>query len=161
MERLKECIDWLAAKPDSIFIGQGLFAGTKLSAAFADVPKERKIEFPVAEDLQLGVSIGLSLEGFVPVSVFPRTNFLLCAMNQLANHLDVIRDYSDYRPKVIVLTQAGLVTPLNPGPQHVVADGYWIEDFAKLFRNVHVRESNGLPTYQAAYEQEDSTVIVE
>ena len=39
----------------------------------------------------MGLSLGLALQGFVPVSIYPRIDFLLSATNQLVNHLDKIR----------------------------------------------------------------------
>ena len=46
------------------------------------------IELPVAEEMQMGMSFGMSLDGTIPISIYPRWNFLLCAINQLVNHLD-------------------------------------------------------------------------
>lgn len=62
---LKEAMTWLGRQPNVIFLGQGVgCGGTKMSADFEDVPAEKRIEMPVAENFQLGVSIGLALEGF-------------------------------------------------------------------------------------------------
>ena len=65
------------------------------------MPSKKKIETPVFEDAQMGMSIGLSLEGFIPITCFPRFDFLILAMNQLVNHLDKIRFMSrgEMRPK--------------------------------------------------------------
>jgi len=129
---------------------------------FDGVPDCRKIEFPIAEGLQLGISIGLSLEGFVPVSCFPRLNFLLCAMDQLVSHLDKLPLYSDYRPKVIVRTAVGSRVPLDAGPQHT---GDCSEALASMLETVvcrRVKEEEHAPSiYQAAYARQGSTLIVE
>lgn len=86
---LSEAMTWLGQQPDTLFLGQGVRCGGPAGAtSFENVPQEKRIEFPVAEDLQLGVAIGLALEGFVPVSYFPRIDFLLCACPQLVLHLD-------------------------------------------------------------------------
>ena len=46
----KESMEWLAGKPDTLFIGQGVGAtGTKMSGDFASIDPKRRIEFPVAE----------------------------------------------------------------------------------------------------------------
>lgn len=113
---LKDAFNYLAAQPNVLFIGQ--MHGTRMAAALADVPAEKKIELPVVEELQMGMGIGLALEGFLPVLIYPRCDFLLRAMDQLVNHLDRIPLYSAYRPKVIVFTAVGSKTPLDAGPQH-------------------------------------------
>ena len=45
----------------------------------------------------MGMTTGLALAGAVPVSIFPRWNFLLCAMSQLVNHLDKLQAMSNGR----------------------------------------------------------------
>ena len=52
-----------------------------------DIP-DQLVELPVAEEMQMGMSLGLALDGKVPISIFPRWNFLLCGMNQLVYHID-------------------------------------------------------------------------
>ena len=88
-QRLKEAMNWLAAQPDTIFLGQAVrYGGTGCYESLTEVPDHKKIEFPIAENFQIGVSTGLAMQGFVPVSVIPRWNFLLCATDQIINHLD-------------------------------------------------------------------------
>lgn len=174
---LKEAMTWLGQRPDVLFLGQGVGCpGTKMSADFEDVPAEKRLEFPVAEELQLGVSIGLALEGFVPVSVFPRVNFLWRAADQLVNHLDKLPLYSDYRPKVIVRTAVGSKQPLDAGPQHTGDYTLGLEAALKkvrvcrLYGDGRVHEPAKLPSwlksdptqvYRLAYECSDSTLVVE
>ena len=43
---------------------------------FESIPKNKLYELPVAEEMQLGISNGLALNGHIPVSIFPRWNFL-------------------------------------------------------------------------------------
>lgn len=115
----------------------------------------------------MGISIGLALEGFIPVSVFPRYNFLIVAANQLVNHLDKIANMSQgkLRPKVIIKTMVGSIRPLNAGVQHS-------SDFTAAFRslltnNVVVEDLTEpemiFPAYKQALEREDgkSTLLVE
>jgi len=51
----------------------------------------------------------MALTGLVPVSIFPRWNFVLCAINQLVNHLDKVQAMSNggYKVKAIVRTAIG------------------------------------------------------
>ena len=37
--------------------------------------KKKKIEMPVFEDVQMGLSLGMALNGYVPISCFPRFDF--------------------------------------------------------------------------------------
>jgi pyruvate/2-oxoglutarate/acetoin dehydrogenase E1 component len=62
--------------------------GTAMSNTLKGVDPQRLIELPVAEELQMGMTTGMALAGLVPVSLFPRWNFLLCGISQLVNHLD-------------------------------------------------------------------------
>lgn len=162
-EMLTEAMNWLGYRSDTLFLGQAVACeGTRLSASLRDVPANCKIEFPVAENLQLGVSLGLSLEGFVPVSIFPRWNFLLSATDQLLNHLDALPLYSDYRPRVLIRTAVGSKWPLDPGPQH---DGDFTAAFRTMCRTIMVLRLGAaedvLPAYQHAYESGGSALLVE
>ena len=38
--------------------------------------------------MQMGMTLGLSMDHNVTISIFPRLNFLLCGMSQLINHID-------------------------------------------------------------------------
>lgn len=160
---MKEAMMWLGEQPDTLFLGQGIgCGGTKMSKDFEGVPAEKRIEMPVAENLQLGISIGLALEGFVPVSVFPRVNFLLCAMDQLVNHLDKLPMYSGYKPKVIIRTAVGSKEPLDAGPQHT---GDYVDSLKQMLTTVTVHRlppgDNYLSEYQGAYRAKGSTLVVE
>jgi len=103
-EELKRSMEWLADHEDSIFLGQAVAVpGTAMSNTLKDVQSNKLIELPVVEEMQMGMTIGLALDGYVPVSIYPRWNFLLLAMNQLVNHLDRMPQISNnrYRPKAI------------------------------------------------------------
>ena len=87
-DELKRAMEWLAGHDDTIFLGQAVAVpGTAMSNTLTGIAQEKLIEFPVAEEMQMGMSLGLALAGQVPISIYPRWNFLLLAMNQLVNHL--------------------------------------------------------------------------
>ncbi len=147
----------------SIFMGQGVGnPGTTMSDTFRDVPQGQLLEMPVAEDMQMGMAIGMALEGKLPVCVFPRWNFLICAANQLVNHLDRLPLYSGYKPKVIIRTAVPSSKPFDPGPQH---DDDFTRPFAMMLRTVSVvrlvSPSMIVPAYQKALQAEESTILVE
>lgn len=166
-DKLVEAMKFLSEKEDTIFLGQGLqYGGIAISNSFKEIPQSKKMEMPVAENLQLGLSIGLALEGYVPVSVFPRWNFLILAADQLVNHLDklVLMTDGQYKPKVIIRVASGTKYPINPQEQHL---GDFTEPFRLMLKNINVvklnDENNIINEYKKAYERKDgiSTILVE
>jgi len=86
-DELKRAMDWLGEKPDTLFLGQAVeYDGTAMTNTIRDVNINKKLEMPVNEDMQMGMTIGMALNGTVPISFFPRWNFLLLASNQIVNH---------------------------------------------------------------------------
>lgn len=155
----------LAADPRVLFLGQNVcYDGNVMFKDLEGVPMDRRLELPVAEEMQMGMSIGLSLQGYRPVSIYPRMDFLLLAMNQLVNHLDKLEAMSrgQYRPKVIIRTKVGARTPLDAGPQHTQDH---VEAFRRMLTNVGVirlrRLDQAVPVYQAALDSVISTLVVE
>ncbi len=109
----------LAADPRVYFLGQQV-AAEDFYGTLREVPLDRRIEMPVAEEMQMGISIGMALEGLRPVSIYQRMDFLPRAMDQLVNHLNLIEKLSHgkFNPKVIIRTTIGPTGPLYPGLQH-------------------------------------------
>jgi pyruvate/2-oxoglutarate/acetoin dehydrogenase E1 component len=166
-DELQRAMEWLGSKENTFFLGQAVeYAGTAITNTLKPVPKHKLLEVPVAEDMQMGISIGLALNNIVPISIFPRWNFLLLATNQIVNHLDKISQMSKpaYIPKVIIRTSIGSEIPLHPQHQHV---GDFSEAFKLMCKNVSIvrlDESNQIfPEYIKAYTREDgmSTILVE
>src|SRR4051812_9908032 len=61
-DSLCDAMSLVAQKPNAIFMGQGVGnPGTTMSDTFRDVPAGQKLEMPVAEDMQMGMAIGMSL----------------------------------------------------------------------------------------------------
>jgi len=109
----------LAKNPKVMFVGQQV-ASENFYNTLTDIPMNRRTEFPVAEELQLGMSIGLALEGWFPISIYQRMDFLPRAMDQLVNHLNLIPKMSRdiFNPKVLIRTTVGTKTPFDVGEQH-------------------------------------------
>ena len=155
----------LAADPRVLFLGQNVcYDGNVMFKDLEGIPMDRRLELPVAEEMQMGMSIGLSLQGFIPVSLYPRMDFLLLAMNQLVNHLDKMDAMSrgQYRPKVIIRTKVGARAPLDAGPQHTQDH---VEAFRLMLTNVNVlrltRLDLAMPSYKSALYSVNSTLVVE
>jgi len=166
-DEIKSSMEWLARDPRTVFIGQAVeVPGTAMSNTVKDIPIARRIELPVAEELQMGMSIGLALQGQVPVSIYPRWNFLLLAANQLVNHLDKIgvMSNSGYQPRVIIRTSIGSQRPLHPQFQHV---GDFTESLRLMCTTVEVVRLDEprqiFPAYERALLRDDgrSTLLVE
>ena len=114
----------------------------------------------------MGISTGMALDGFVPVTMFPRFDFFILACNQLVNHLDKMRDMSkgEMTPRVIIRVAVGTKTPIDAGPQHTQNH---TEAFRKMLTEVNVVEilepEDVFPAFKEAYERSDSksTLIIE
>ena len=120
-EELKKSMNYLAKDERTIFLGQAVkVPGTAMSNTFKGINSNKLIELPVAEEMQMGITIGFALNGNIPVSIYPRWNFLLLAMNQLVNHLDIFEIMTEgfHRPRQIIRTAIGSTYPLNGGYQH-------------------------------------------
>jgi pyruvate/2-oxoglutarate/acetoin dehydrogenase E1 component len=166
-DALKEAMNWLAAQEKTIILGQAVcYAGTGCYDSLTEVPANKKMEFPVAENFQIGVSTGLALNGFIPVSVVPRWNFLLCATDQIVNHLDKMKAMSSgaCTPNVIIRVAVGSEKPVDPQDQH---KGNFAQAFRLMCKNIDIVElhyvNDILPAYKAAYNRTDgkSTILVE
>jgi len=158
-------MEWLGEQNDTIFIGQAVeYAGTGMTNTLKDVSPEKLMEMPVNEDMQMGITNGLAMNGYVPVSIYPRWNFLLLGVNQLINHLDKLPMISDYKTKAIIRTAIGSERPLHPQWQHV---GDYTEAFEMMLTNVEVirldEPEQIFEAYQKAYNRTDgkSTILVE
>jgi len=155
----------LSEIPNSIFIGQQVgFKVDDFYGTLKDIPAEKRLEMPITEELQLGMSLGLSLENYLPISIFQRMDFLPRACDQLVNHLDLIEELSRnaFCPKVIVRVTIGSVAPINTGLQH---SKDLTEGFSKLLRNIKVMKvttpEEVREAYKFARETNRSTIIVE
>jgi pyruvate/2-oxoglutarate/acetoin dehydrogenase E1 component len=164
-DELKRSMEWLGEQNDTIFIGQAVeYAGTGMTNTLKDVSPEKLMEMPVNEDMQMGITNGLAMNGYVPVSIYPRWNFLLLGVNQLINHLDKLPMISDYKTKAIIRTAIGSERPLHPQWQHV---GDYTEAFEMMLTNVEVirldEPEQIFEAYQKAYNRTDgkSTILVE
>ena len=152
----------LAADPRTVFVGQSVrYDGAAIYHSLDGVPMEKRLEFPVVENLQLGYCTGLSLAGKLPICIYPRMDFMLLAMDALVNHLDKLPLYG-WRPKVIIRCRVGQKTPLDAGPQHTQN---YTRPFQLILHNIRVDEVRTprevTAAYDRAYAWPDSTLIVE
>jgi len=130
-EAIKKSMENLAQNTKVLFIGYNLIHGSRAYGSLKDIPSNKIIETPVAENLMAGLSTGLAIEGFRPVLIFERHDFMLNALDGLVNHLDKLKGLSngEYSPPVIIRAIVGSKAPINPGPQHM-------QDFTEAFKKM-------------------------
>tara|TARA_R110000803_G_scaffold45587_4_gene96009 strand:+ start:2865 stop:3401 length:537 start_codon:yes stop_codon:yes gene_type:complete len=166
-EEIVKAMSMLADNPKTIFIGQAVeYEGTGLYDSLSHIPKDKRMELPVAEYLQSGLANGMAIEGLIPVSTFPRWNFLLMGTDQIVNHLDKFKSMSNGKltPRVIIRVAVGSEQPVDPQCQH---KGNFAEAFRNMTTNTEIIELNEaediLPAYTKALNREDNvnTILVE
>ena len=166
-DELKRSMEFLAQDSRTVFIGQAVeVPGTAMSSTIIDIPLGKRLELPVAEEMQMGMTLGMGLQGLIPVSIYPRWNFLLLAINQLINHIDKIDIMSGggYRPKLIIRTGIGSERPLHPQHQHV---GDFTEAVLRMCTTIEVlrleEPEDIFPSYEKALMRGDrrNTILVE
>lgn len=166
-DELKKAMSLLAEHPKTIFIGQAVqYEGTGLYDSLKHLPDNKRIELPVAEYFQTGLANGMAIEGMIPVSTYPRWNFLLMGVDQIVNHLDKFKTMSNgkLQPKVIIRVAVGSERPVDPQCQH---KGNFSDAFRSMLKNTEVIEliepEDILPAYEKALNREDgvNTILVE
>lgn len=162
---LVAAMNWLGQQDQTLFIGQAVrYAGTGMYDSLTEVPDHKKFEFPVAENFQMGYCTGLALNSFVPVAIYPRWNFLLCAADQIVNHLDKLSSMSSGQcfPKVIIRVAKGTERPVDPQDQH---KGDFADAFQLMCKSIEIvrlkTPEQIVPAYQRAYNSKHSTILVE
>src|SRR5210317_666652 len=115
LDALTESMKLVMDDPSTIFIGQQIvYYGNPMSKTIEGLPKERMIETPVMEEVQMGMTLGMGMAGKSVVSFYPRWDFVICAANQLVNHIDKINIMSDgeWNPTLLIRVGKGSDTPL-------------------------------------------------
>ena len=152
-DAFKSTMEWAATQEKVLFMGQAVgVPGTFMFNTLKDVSEDKRIELPVSESFQMQMTIGAAFAGYVPVSIFPRLNFLMLAMGDLSNIVDKLPDiYGPNYPKMIIRSAVGPDSPVHPGHQHI---GDFTEGFQKIFKNLEVvkieNAEDVLPAYQKA-----------
>ncbi|MGV8151742.1 MAG: hypothetical protein ACP5OG_01550 [Candidatus Nanoarchaeia archaeon] len=146
-EAVKFSMEELAKDPKTLFIGYNLKHGSMAYGSLKNISHEKIIETPVAENLMAGLATGLAIEGFKPILIFERHDFMLNALDGLVNHLDKLNilSHGQYNPDVTVRAIIGSNSPINPGPQHN-------QDFTKMFAGIFK---------MPVYDPKDSSEVLE
>jgi len=163
-EEVVKSMEILSKDERTIFLGQNTLYDGQMYGTLTTISKDKIIEMPIAEDMQMGISIGLALQGYIPITIYERMDFLLLAMNQLINHLDKLEQMSngEFKPIVIVRTIIGTKKPLYPGLQHcqdhteVIKAGLTNINIIKLEKS-----SDIVGEYTKALNSDKSTILIE
>ena len=159
---------YLSEHPKIIFVGQAInYPGTAVTRQLENIPIEKKLEFPVAEDLQAGFCLGLALDGYIPICIYPRFNFALLAVNQIVNHIDkwilMTHDRSNFT-KIIFKIVIGSDVPLDPGHQHKADYTIPFKQMCDYIEVVELSNAEDVfPAYKKALDRDStrSTILVE
>ena len=164
-DELIRSMEWLSEKDNTIFLGQSVsYSGNAIFNTLKTLPEEKRLELPVFEEIQMGISTGMALEGYVPISCYPRFDFLMRAMDSLVNHLDKFQMMTEcnWKPKVILRTSIGSTTPLNGGVQHTQD---YTEPFRQILKEVKVvmldEPEDIFTEFKNAYDRDGSTLLIE
>jgi pyruvate/2-oxoglutarate/acetoin dehydrogenase E1 component len=164
-DALTNSMTFLGEQPDTVFIGQQLlWHGNPMSTTIGNVSKDKMIEVPVMEESQMGMSLGMAMAGDFVITFYPRWDFLICATNQLVNHVDKINLMSQgkWDTDMIIRLGKGSDKPLDPGHQH---RGNYLAEFKSMCPNINFHDLNKWndieEIYKNAYEKGGIHVIVE
>lgn len=162
---LKKSMEYLAKNKKTFFIGQAVeVPGTAMTNTLKDINKKKLLELPVTEEMQMGITIGMLMNGYIPISIFPRWNFLLLAMNQLINHLDKLPEMTNnyYSSKAIIRTGIGSQRPLNPQSQHIGDFTRSVKMMTDSITVVKLKDPKHIfSEYKKALNRKNSTILVE
>ena len=163
-DRLCESMRLLARDKKRVFIGYNVLHGGRANGTLNDIPDSQLIETPVAENLVLGLAIGMAIDGWKPVVWIERFDFMLNASDAIVNHLDKLTEISagEFSPAVIIRTcVGGSKNPLFSGPTHT-------QDLTESFSpmvgfNVHPLKTPGavISNYILAAQSDQSWMMVE
>ena len=164
-DELIRSMEWLSEKDDTVFLGQSVsYSGNAIYNTLSTLPQEKMIELPVFEEVQMGMRTGLALEGYTPISCFPRFEFLMRGMDALVNHLDKVQYMTEsvFQPKVIIRTSIGAKFPLDGGLQHTRDYTQMMKDNLTEINVVLLNEPEEIfPVFEDAYKRDSSSMIIE
>ena len=161
-EGITKAMTNLSQKKDTVFLGEGIINAGRIYGTMEGVDLKKCIEFPIAENLIVGSAIGLAIEGFRPVVIFQRMDFMLCAADAIINHLSIIPKMSGDRINLPVIIRAIIGSQkesFNVGAQH----NKDLTDMFKPWIHTHVFKK-GMDIqhyYHIAYDCKNPVLMIE
>ena len=164
-EEIKKSMKFLGKNKNTLFLGQSVSVpGNLLFDSLNKVNNKKKIELPIFEETQMGISIGLALNGFIPITCYPRFDFFILSLNQTINHLDKIKDISsnEFNPFVIIRVLVGSKKPIDAGLQHTQNYCREIESMCKNIKVIDLQKKEKIfKSYKECFKKKISTIFVE
>ncbi|MBF0531545.1 MAG: alpha-ketoacid dehydrogenase subunit beta [Candidatus Omnitrophica bacterium] len=122
-EAIREALDQaLAADPNVYVMGQGVDDPGGMFGSTKDLHKKyggrRVFDTPLSENAVIGMALGSAMCGLRPVSVHNRPDFLLVAMDQIANHAGKWHYMFAGRVKVPIVIRACIGRGWGSAAQH-------------------------------------------
>jgi len=119
-QAIKEQCEAYAKNPAARFIGYNTIFGSRMYGTLDGVDVQQCVETPVAENLMVGLAMGMALEGYRPVVCFERHDFILLAMDAIVNQMDKMPWMSggQFRWPIVIRAIVGGKKPIDPGPMH-------------------------------------------
>jgi pyruvate/2-oxoglutarate/acetoin dehydrogenase E1 component len=156
---ITEAMTTLGKKKDTVFLGEGLINAGKIYGTMEGVDSKKCIEFPIAENLIMGAAIGLAINGFRPVVIFQRMDFMTCACDAIINHLPKMSGDKIKLPVIIRAIIGSRDSKFDVGIQHN-------KDLTDMFKpwiyTVVLKKNMDIPHYyNLAYEMNGPTLIIE
>ncbi len=162
---IKKSMQMLSKNPKTIFLGQSVeVPGNLLFKSLEKVPHKKKLELPVFEETQMGMAIGLSLNGFIPITCYPRFDFFILSLNQTINHLDKFNLISsnEFDPFVIIRVLVGGKKGIDAGPQHTGNYTSAMKKMIKFLNVIELKNSSQIyKSYKNCINKKKSTLFVE
>lgn len=131
-ESLTNQMNSFARDPLARFVGYGLLNGKGGNGTMKEIPNDKIYEVTVAENLMMGMAMGLALKGLRPMVILERFDFIGNCFDALVNHIDkaAIISRGQWTPGVIVRVVVGNSRkPLFTGATHT-------QDFTEAFRKI-------------------------
>jgi len=161
-EHITNTMGLLAEHKDTVFLGEGLINAGRIYGTMDYVPITKCLEMPIAENLIVGAAMGLALQGFKPVVIFQRMDFMLVAADAIINHLCKIPAMSGDRVKLPVIIRAIIGNQdkkFDVGLQHK-AD--YTRIFSPYMLTIPLIEPDHIHMfYKDAYKKDEPVLLIE
>jgi len=162
-EEIKKSVEQISTDK-VVHIGYGLLTPGRGGGSLKAVADSKIVETPVAENLMLGLAIGMSFEDYLPVVYYERFDFIMNAMDALVNHLDKLEEISEgeFKPKVIIrCVIGGKKSPFFTGVTHTQD----FEQALKLLVKIPIYKLGSVDsinsTFLQCYSSDRSSIVIE
>jgi len=122
---------------------------------------ERVIDTPVAEDAMAGIAVGAAMNGLRPVQCHIRVDFLILAMNQIANIMAPAAFGSNGKLKVPLVIRAVVGRGWGQGWQHSKSLHSWFAHLPGLEVMLPTRPKDAKGMLAAAIRSDEPTIFIE